>query len=130
MRSYCSSYTLETSGKIHCCRGGYSRRKTATGDVVYDITSFALDHPGGSIIRDAAGGPIENYWAYWAYHYDAESVPIFLSQCKIGELVFSSKEEEEQHTPNQQELQNEHNVSDPDRDLCMRNGQIMSTSRL
>jgi len=39
------------------------------GDAVLDVTGFVKDHPGGDFILDAAGGPVEGFWAYWAYHY-------------------------------------------------------------
>ena len=37
-------------------------------DGVYDITSFAANHPGGDKILKAAGGPLEPYWALYAAH--------------------------------------------------------------
>ncbi|GAB5372140.1 hypothetical protein AAMO2058_001640000 [Amorphochlora amoebiformis] len=59
---------------------------------VYDITKFAQEHPGGSVIMDAAGGPIEPYWAYWAYHLRCPKPKEFLEKYKIGKLDKSETE--------------------------------------
>jgi sulfite oxidase len=54
---------------------------------VYDITDFVAQHPGGSIIRDASGGPLENYWAYWAYHSLLDRPMKWLKSYEIGLLL-------------------------------------------
>ena len=32
---------------------------------VYDVTKFQAVHPGGNFINQAAGGPVEPFWAKW-----------------------------------------------------------------
>jgi cytochrome b involved in lipid metabolism len=37
---------------------------------VYDVTDFVDAHPGGrDFILMAAGGAVDEFWDYWAYHY-------------------------------------------------------------
>jgi hypothetical protein len=38
------------------------------------------------MIRDAAGGPLEIYWAYWAYHSLLDRPMNFLKNYEIGLL--------------------------------------------
>ena len=56
-------------------------------DGVYDVTEFADIHPGGArFIKQAAGGPVDAWWAYWAYHHLSGKVGKFLEQYRIGRL--------------------------------------------
>ena len=54
---------------------------------VYDITDFAKEHKGGSLILTAAGGPIDEFWGYWAYHLHLKEPWTTLEQCHIGYLA-------------------------------------------
>ena len=37
---------------------------------MYDVTDFVAVHPGGAdFILQAAGGAVDGFWDYWAYHY-------------------------------------------------------------
>lgn len=57
---------------------------------VFDITQFVRVHPGGSeYILEAAGGPIEPFWGYWAYHFSVLQPTIFLKRYEIGILAHS-----------------------------------------
>ena len=55
-------------------------------DRVYDITEFVKEHKGGSFILSAAGGPIDDYWGYWAYHTQLQEPLDILSKYHIGYL--------------------------------------------
>ena len=56
------------------------------GDSVYDLTSFAKSHPGGSDkLMMAAGGPIEPFWEMYPFHKH-ENIKTLLTQYKIGRL--------------------------------------------
>jgi sulfite oxidase len=85
---------------------------------VYDITDFMSQHPGGSIIHDAAGGPLENYWAYWAYHTLLDKPMIFLKRYEIG--ISIENDESESLDDIRQQLYE----GDPNRQNSGTNGQI------
>jgi sulfite oxidase len=66
-------------------------------DGVYDVTDFADIHPGGAaFLKQAAGGPVDQWWQYWAYHHLSKKVTPFLEQYRIGRL--SDWEDEEEDT--------------------------------
>lgn len=53
---------------------------------MYDLTTFAKNHPGGSDkLLMAAGGPIEPWWKMYPFHQEANIVSI-LAEFKIGQL--------------------------------------------
>lgn len=52
---------------------------------VYDITEFVDGHPGGEQILEAAGGPVEPFWALYAQH-DQDFVRELLEEYRIGDL--------------------------------------------
>lgn len=55
-------------------------------DGVYDLTSFAKTHPGGSDkLKMAAGGPIEPFWQMYPFH-KVETVISLLAQYRVGTL--------------------------------------------
>mmetsp|Transcript_28323 Transcript_28323/g.58003 ORF Transcript_28323/g.58003 Transcript_28323/m.58003 type:complete len:558 (+) Transcript_28323:266-1939(+) len=62
---------------------------------VFDITNFLKKHPGGSqFVKSAAGGPIEPWWRYWAYHNKSkDNVEALLSKYRIGRLAEWDPEE-------------------------------------
>jgi len=63
-------------------------------DGVYDVTSFVDVHPGGAnFIKQAAGGPVDNLWAYWHWHHASAQVPKYLEQFRIGRLSDWKEEE-------------------------------------
>ena len=56
------------------------------GDHVYDLTTFAKSHPGGSEkLLMASGGPIEPFWEMYPFHKE-ERVKSLLAPYKIGRL--------------------------------------------
>ena len=55
-------------------------------DGVYDVSEFCHVHPGGKFIFQAAGGPVDNLWAYWHWHHASKDVPMYLEQFRIGRL--------------------------------------------
>ncbi len=72
---------------------------------VYDITEFALSHPGGSEkILMAAGGSIEPFWNVFAIHQNSNVYEI-LESLRIGNL--------EVDTEYQAKLNKEMNTNDP-----------------
>jgi sulfite oxidase len=87
---------------------------------VYDITDFVAQHPGGSMIRDAAGGPLENYWAYWAYHTMLDRPMNFLKCYEIGLLVPDDEDAETSLKDIRQEMY----AGDPNRQESIQNGQV------
>lgn len=56
-------------------------------DGVYDITDFHHEHPGGQIIRTAAGGSVDDFWRFWAIHHISSKVEASLERLRIGELA-------------------------------------------
>ena len=79
-------------------------------DRVYNITEFVKEHKGGSFILAAAGGPIDDYWGYWAYHTHLEEPSNLLSKYHIGYL----KEKPEESV---QDKLSAHYTNDPPRDV-------------
>ena len=64
-------------------------------DGVYDITGFVPHHPGGEqLIRAAAGGAVDSFWAYWQVHHHSPHVDAVLEQCRIGKVVTEVGESE------------------------------------
>eukprot|EP00466_Bigelowiella_natans_P007202 jgi/Bigna1/88999/estExt_fgenesh1_pg.C_420043 len=61
---------------------------------VYDITDFVREHPGGKMIIDAVGGPLEPYWGYWAYHLKVKKPREWLAKFRIGKLQLAESVEE------------------------------------
>lgn len=53
------------------------------GKMVYDITDWVPNHPGGDVILRAAGGNIDNYWKIFSIHQKPEVYDI-LEQYLIG----------------------------------------------
>jgi sulfite oxidase len=102
---------------------------------VYDITDFVAQHPGGSIIRDAAGGPLENYWAYWAYHSLLDRPMNFLKKYEIGLLLADDDDDDGDGEVVQslkdirqemqlKEIRQEMYAGDPNRQESIEHGQI------
>jgi sulfite oxidase len=55
-------------------------------DGVYDVTEFQRVHPGGHLIKQAAGSDVSPFWDIWAYHHYAPKVGSFLDKLRIGGL--------------------------------------------
>ena len=53
---------------------------------VYDITEFCRIHPGGHIIKQAAGSNVEIFWQVWSYHHLVPKVGEYLDELRIGTL--------------------------------------------
>ena len=62
---------------------------------VYDLTDFHSKHPGGSLIEQAAGSDVEQFWAKWAYHFDSKQVERVMNDTQIGILDTGEDEAEE-----------------------------------
>ncbi|KRX19208.1 putative sulfite oxidase, mitochondrial, partial [Trichinella nelsoni] len=52
---------------------------------VYDITEFVDVHPGGKIIMQAVGGPLEPHWQRYNFHKQ-EDIYSMLEEMRIGNL--------------------------------------------
>jgi sulfite oxidase len=100
---------------------------------VYDITDFVAQHPGGSMIRDAAGGPLENYWAYWAYHSLLDRPMNFLKNYEIGLLQVPSEDDggendddddDDEVVQSLKDIRQEMYAGDPNRQESIQDGQI------
>jgi sulfite oxidase len=110
-------------------RGDHAETWITYKDKVYDITTFIKEHPGGDMIRDAAGGPIENYWAYWAYH-TALARPIdTLQQYEIGSLIVKEEDNDNDEDKDNHDDDDDDDVEeamysqDPDRNVSKSHGQ-------
>lgn len=55
-------------------------------DGVYDVTDYVKVHPGGKFILNAAGGPVDSWWAYWMQHHISPAVRDTLEKLRIGHL--------------------------------------------
>ena len=55
-------------------------------DGVYDVTKFESVHPGGGLIKQAAGADVSVFWDFWAHHHHADKVGSFLEELRIGAL--------------------------------------------
>lgn len=55
-------------------------------DGVYDVTKFHEIHPGGNLIKQAAGSDVSLFWDYWGHHHHAPSVGKYLEKLRIGSL--------------------------------------------
>lgn len=96
---------------------------------VYDITDFVAQHPGGSMIRDAAGGPLENYWAYWAYHSLLDRPMNFLKNYEIGLLQmppdeYGDGDDDDEVVQSLKDIRQEMYAGDPNRQESRQHGQI------
>ncbi len=84
--SYCE--TLPTFRRMDVQREARENKKVWVTyiDGVYDLTSFAKSHPGGSDkLMMAAGGPIEPFWQMYPFH-KVENIISMLAQYKVGVL--------------------------------------------
>jgi sulfite oxidase len=68
------------------------------GGIVYDVTDFIANHPGGSErILQAAGGPVEPYWHLYRQHF-ASDLPMQLME----DLVIGTLDENDQEAIDEQ----------------------------
>lgn len=77
-----------TAEEVACHDGRQTDQVWVTyGKNVYDISSFLKEHPGGEdFIRQASGGALEPFWAYWAYHTSFDRAVKTLEKYRIGLL--------------------------------------------
>eukprot|EP00940_MAST-03C_sp_MAST-3C-sp2_P000837 g837.t1 len=80
-------------------------------DGVYDISAFHLEHPGGKIIKQAAGGDVSPFWDVWAYRHHAPKVGEYLKRLRIGTL------RQEDRIEGDSEMSEDPYASEPVRDL-------------
>ena len=79
---------LYTRSQVSEMDGGNGRRMWVTYlDGVYDVTDFQHVHPGGMIIKQAAGADVEPFWRVWSYHHLVPTVGMYLDKLRIGRLV-------------------------------------------
>lgn len=59
----------------------------ALGGIVYDVTEFVREHPGGAeAVLGAGGQDLEGFWAQYRVHFNGEAMAA-LSRChKVGRL--------------------------------------------
>ena len=51
-----------------------------------NVTKFHEIHPGGNLIKQAAGADVSVFWDYWGHHHHAPSVGKYLEKLRIGSL--------------------------------------------
>jgi len=56
-------------------------------DGVYDVTGYVKEHPGGPLILQGVGGPVDGFWAHWMQHHMSAKVRDALAQLRIGRLA-------------------------------------------
>jgi hypothetical protein len=55
--------------------------------IVYDVTEFVHEHPGGhDLVQTAAGMDLEHYFANYTVHGDTDKAARWLAGCAIGRL--------------------------------------------
>ncbi|CAB9525411.1 Sulfite oxidase, mitochondrial [Seminavis robusta] len=87
------------------------------GGVVYDVTKFIANHPGGSEkILTAAGSAIEPFWHIYRQHF-ASDLPIRLMEhMAIGRLLEKDQDEIEEQMTALQESSEDPYEREPERD--------------
>jgi len=60
--------------------------------IVYDVTSFVSNHPGGNQILMAAGGPVEPHWHLYRQHFASDLPMRLLEPLAIGTLRESDQD--------------------------------------
>jgi len=65
-------------------------------DGVYDVTKYVSEHPGGQLLLQGAGGPVEGFWAQWGAHHMSEKVQQALEKLRIGRLSDYAPEPDEE----------------------------------
>lgn len=82
-----SSLPLIPASRVRASDGKKNGKKILVtyGTGVYDITEFAELHPGGTQILQAAGGPLEPFWALHSQH-ETEEVREVLEELRVGNL--------------------------------------------
>lgn len=68
------------------------------GGIVYDITNFIANHPGGSEkIMEAAGQSVEPHWFMYRQHFASDLPMKFLEPMAIGRLDDADQEKVDSH---------------------------------
>jgi sulfite oxidase len=63
------------------------------GGIVYDITKFVINHPGGSEkILEAAGKAVEPHWFQYRQHFASDLPMKFLDRMAVGRLDDADQE--------------------------------------
>lgn len=85
-----------TRAEVSACdgQGGDCKVLVTYREGVYDITSFVAEHPGGNFIMQAAGGPIDRWWAHWGQHHMSLEAAQALDRLRIGRLADYKEEED------------------------------------
>ena len=51
------------------------------------MTTFQHEHPGGSLIKQGAGGDVGAFWDHWTWHHMAPKVGGYLEKLRVGALA-------------------------------------------
>lgn len=87
------------------------------GGVVYDVTNFIGNHPGGSEkIMTAAGSAIEPFWHVYRQHYASDLPTRLMEHMAIGRLRESDQDEIEEQMATLQDTQEDPYAREPARD--------------
>ena len=70
---------------------------------VYDLTEYQEQHPGGKFMQQAAGADIEQFWSKWALHFESNEAQAVLKRSRIGGLVKTETETEDDVLENENE---------------------------
>jgi sulfite oxidase len=101
LRSAAATFSIFSVAKIYCDAPKkiqmeeVAKHNTAQsawvafGDGVYDVTSFAKNHPGGNRILQAAGKHLEAFWEVYPIHHSPQTYAI-LESLRIGDLDLDS----------------------------------------
>lgn len=82
------------ASEVACNNGSNGRPVWVTyGGMVYDITSFIKNHPGGSEkIMEAAGKSVEPHWFTYRQHFASDLPMKFLENMAVGRLHDADQE--------------------------------------
>lgn len=87
--------------------------------MVYNITDFISNHPGGSEkIIQAAGGPVEPWWNLYRQHFSTDLPMVLMDKMVIGKLAESDQASVDEYM--ERLLEEDPYAMEPDRDDGLR----------